>query len=113
MTTPASQHSTSSPVTNSTDQTVTGAAAVRPVCPSNRSGTAGFVLGTMGATFCWVPLLGFVLGALAVVFGGLGIAAATRGEATNRTLAAWGLALGIFALAFWPLFIIIAAVAML
>jgi hypothetical protein len=60
-----------------------------------------------------MPVFGFVLGVLAVVFGGLGVAAANRGEATNRTVAAWGLGLGIFALAFWPLFILIAAVAML
>jgi hypothetical protein len=106
MTTPAPQQSISSPTTNPTDQTVSSAAAVRPVCSSNGLGTAGFVLGTMGAVFCWVPLLGFALGALAVVFGGLGIAAASRGEATNRTVAAWGLALGIFALVFWPLFVI-------
>jgi hypothetical protein len=38
------------------------------------------------------------------------MAAATRGEATNRTVAAWGLGLGIFALAFWPILIIIAVI---
>ena len=113
MTTPASQQVTSSPTTNPPCQTVTSAAVVRPVDPANGAGTAGLVLGIVGAAFCWVPLLGFALGVLAVVFGGLGIAAASRGEATNRTAAAWGLALGIFALVFWPAFIIIAALAML
>jgi hypothetical protein len=113
MTTPAPQQSTSSPTTNPACQTVTGTAAVRPAGPSNGLGTAGFVLGIVGAVFCWVPLFGFAVGVLAVVFGGLGMAAATRGEATNRTVAAWGLALGIFALAFWPMFVIIAAIAML
>lgn len=112
MTTPVRepQQGTSSPITNPAYQTVTSAAAVRPAGPSNGAGTAGLVLGIVGAVFCWVPLLGFALGVLAVVFGSLGMAAATRGEATNWTVAAWGLALGIFALAFWPVFIIIAAV---
>jgi hypothetical protein len=113
MSTPASQQGTSSVTTTCVDQAVTSAAPARPVGPSNRSGTAGFVLGILGAVFCWVPVFGFVLGILAVVFGGLGVAAANRGEATNRTVAAWGLGLGIFALAFWPIFILIAAVAML
>ena len=114
MTTPAApQQGTSSPTTNPAYQTVTSAAAVRPLNPSNRSGTAGLVLGIVGTVFSWVPFLGFVLGVLAVVFGALGMAAARRGEATNRTEAAWGLGLGIFALAFWPLLVIIAAAVML
>lgn len=113
MSTPASQQGTSSVTTTCDDQAVTSAAPARPLGPSNQSGTAGFVLGILGAVFCWVPVFGFVAGVLAVVFGGLGVAAANRGEATNRTVAAWGLGLGIFALAFWPLFILIAAVAML
>jgi hypothetical protein len=111
MSTPAAQGTSSTP--DCVDQTVTSTVAVRSVGPSNRLGTAGFVLGVLGAVFCWVPVLGFVLGVLAVVFGGLGVAAGNRGEATNRTVAAWGLGLGIFTLAFWPLFIMIAALAML
>jgi hypothetical protein len=111
MTTPAPQQGTSSPTTNPADQTVTSVAAVRPACPSNGLGTAGLVLGIVGTVFCWVPLFGFALGVLAVVLGGLGMAAATRGEATNWTVAAWGVGLGIFALAFWPILIIIAAIA--
>lgn len=110
MTTPAPQHGTSSPTTNPPDQTVTGVAVVTPVCPSNGLGTAGLVLGIVGVVLCWVPLLGFALGVLAMVLGGLGMAAATRGEATNWTVAAWGLGLGIFALAFWPILIIAAVV---
>jgi hypothetical protein len=102
MTTPAPPQGTSSPTINPPCQTVTS--------PSNASGTAGFVLGVMAAAFCWMPLLGFALGALAVTFGGLGMAAAARGEATNRTVAVWGLGLGIFALAFWPMLVIIAAI---
>ena len=111
MTTPAPQQGTSSPTTHPADQTVTSVAAVRPACPSNGLGTAALVLGIVGTVFCWVPLFGFALGVLAVVLGGLGMAAATRGEATNWTVAAWGLGLGIFALAFWPILIIIAAIA--
>lgn len=111
MTTPAPQQGSSSPTTDPADQTVTSVSAVRPACPSNGLGTAGLVLGIVGTVFCWVPLFGFALGVLAVVLGGLGMAAATRGEATNWTVAAWGLGLGIFALAFWPILIIIAAIA--
>jgi hypothetical protein len=112
MSTPAGQ-GTCSPTVNRVDQAVTNAAAATSVGSSNWSGTAGFVLGVLGAVFCWVPVLGFMLGVLAVVFGSLGVSAGNRGEATNRTVAAWGLGLGIFALAFWPLFIMIAALVML
>jgi hypothetical protein len=113
MGTPASHEGTSSVTTTCVDQAVTSAVPARPVGPSNRSGTAGFVLGILGAVFCWVPVFGFVFGVLAVVFGGLGVAAANCGEATNWTVVAWGLGLGIFAIAFWPLFILIASVAIL
>lgn len=110
MTTPAPQQGTSSPTTNVPDQTVTSGAAAKPVCPSNGLGTAALVLGIVGTVFCWVPVLGFALGILALVLGGLGMAAATRGEATNWSVAAWGLGLGIFAVAFWPILIVIAAI---
>ena len=113
MSTPASQQGTSSVTTTCVDQTATDASPVRPVGSSNQLGTVGFVLGILAAAFCWMPVFGFVLGVLAVVFGALGVVAANRGEATNWSEAAWGLGLGIFALAFWPLFVLIAAVVML
>ena len=65
--------------------------------PRNGMGTAGLVLGIIGVVLCWSPL-GIILGILAVIFGGVGLARAKRGEATNRGPAMAGLVLGIVAL---------------
>ncbi|MFL4907369.1 DUF4190 domain-containing protein [Streptomyces sp. MMS24-I2-30] len=51
--------------------------------PSNGLGTAGLVLGILSAIgFCMWPVA-FVLGVLAVIFGGIGRGRVRRGEATN------------------------------
>jgi len=87
-----------------------GTYATAPVLvPTNGLGTTGMVLGIVGAALCLVPVVGFLLGLLATVFGGIGLAKANRGEATNKGMAVAGLVLGIITMAVWPVLIAIAA----
>ncbi|MGH3855194.1 MAG: DUF4190 domain-containing protein [Pseudonocardiaceae bacterium] len=72
-------------------------------------GVTGLVTGIVGACLAWVPVLGFILGILGVVFGSIGWYYANQGHATNRGMSIAGLVLGVFALVFWPVGITIAA----
>ncbi|MFD4260511.1 hypothetical protein ACFWR9_23570 [Streptomyces sp. NPDC058534] len=63
--------------------------------PSNGMGTTGLVLGIIAAVgFCLWPLA-IIVGILGVVFGALGRAKASRGEATNASQALAGVICGI------------------
>jgi hypothetical protein len=77
--------------------------------PSNGMGVTGLVTGIIGACLAWVPILGFILGVLGIVFGGIGVYYANQGRATNKGAAIAGLVLGIFAVVFWPLLLAIIA----
>jgi hypothetical protein len=55
--------------------------------------------------------LGFILGDLGIVFGGIGLYYANQGRATNKGAAIAGLVLGIFAVVFWPVLLAIAGAA--
>jgi hypothetical protein len=79
-----------------------------PQSPSNGMGVTGLVTGIVGACLAWVPILGFILGVLGIVFGGIGLYYANQGRATNKGAAIAGLVLGIFAVLFWPLLLAIA-----
>ncbi|MBB3083428.1 hypothetical protein [Geodermatophilus sabuli] len=62
--------------------------------PSNGLGTAGFVLGLLGTVLFWVPLVGFILAVLGIVFSAVGRAQGVqRGAPTGLAMA--GLVLGI------------------
>jgi hypothetical protein len=75
--------------------------------PSNGLGTAGFVTGLLGLIFCWIPVLGIILGVLGVILGGVGISnGKKKGAGTGLAIA--GLVLGLISLI--PSIIIIAAV---
>jgi hypothetical protein len=74
-------------------------------------GITGLVTGIIGACLAWVPVLGFVLGVLGVVFGGVGWFYANQGRATNKGMAVAGVILGVFAVVFWPLLVVGAAAA--
>ncbi|MEU6960943.1 DUF4190 domain-containing protein [Streptomyces chrestomyceticus] len=65
-----------------------------PAGPNNGYGTAALVLGIVGATLCFTMVVGFLLGVLAIVFGVLGRAKVSRGEADNGGSALAGLVLG-------------------
>jgi uncharacterized membrane protein len=68
-------------------------------------GIAALVLGIVSLVVCYG---GFVTGVLAIIFGALAMQKANRGEATNKTMAMWGLILGIVAIALWIIVIIVA-----
>lgn len=99
----------SDPSPGGTDGTYASAPMAPVLAPANGLGTTGMVLGIVGAALCLVPVVGFVLGLLATVFGGVGLGKANRGEATNKGMAVAGLVLGIITMAVWPVLIAIAA----
>lgn len=72
-----------------------------PAAPRNGLGTAGLVLGIIGAVigaFMFLFPVAFILGVLAVVFGLIGRSRAKQGQASNKTAATWGFALGVVSL---------------
>ena len=76
--------------------------------PRNGLGTAALVCGIIAIPLDLTFYGGVVLGILAIVFGGVGLGRAKRGEATNRGQAQAGLILGIVALALLVLLIVVA-----
>ena len=71
----------------------------QPGRPKNGFGTTGLVLGIIGAATGWlIPCMGWILGILAIIFGGMGIQRANKREATNKNAAIVGLVLGIVAI---------------
>jgi hypothetical protein len=73
----------------------------------NGLGTTGFVLGLVGFLLSFIPLIGVVawpLVILGLVLGGIGVARARKGRATNRGLAIAGVvlsALGLLVCVLW------------
>ncbi|MGH3871237.1 MAG: DUF4190 domain-containing protein [Pseudonocardiaceae bacterium] len=78
-------------------QSIITPAGPAQVAPHNGFGVTALVLGIIGAVFSWVPVLGFILAVLALVFGGLGYARARKRQATNSGMAIAGLVLGVIA----------------
>jgi hypothetical protein len=75
----------------------------------NGLGVAGMVCGIVGVVLGWIPFvfwLGFILGILALVFGGIGRGRAGRGEANNGGQATAAIVLGAVALVFGVLSVI-------
>ena len=75
--------------------------SVPAVQPKNGLGVAGMVCGIVGIVLAFIPFAFFIalpLGLLAMVFGGIGIRRARRGEATNQGMAITGLITGLIAL---------------
>ncbi|MDG4535488.1 DUF4190 domain-containing protein [Streptomyces sp. AV19] len=79
--------------------------------PNNGFGTAALVLGIVGVVLSFTMIFGIVLGVLAVVFGAIGRAKVTKGEAANRGSATAGLILGSLALLLSVLMIVLVAIA--
>jgi len=69
--------------------------------PRNGMGSASLTLGILGL------FLGWLFSLLAIIFGGVGLGRANRGEATNRGAALWGLWLGVIGLALWVIILIV------
>ena len=74
----------------------------------NGLGIAALVLGIVGAALGWFPPV-WSCSILAIVFGAIGVKRAKRREATNGTMARWGLWLGIAGLSVWVVVSIVLA----
>lgn len=67
----------------------------------------GMVTGIVGLVFGWSPIVGFVLGAIAVILSGVGIHNANTRGASGRGMAVAGLVCGILAVVFGLFWIIL------
>ncbi len=77
----------------------TGAQAAPPPAPKNGIGVAALVFGILAILTCWwLPIIGFLIGLLALILGIVGRARAKRGVATNGGLALGGIILGVLAM---------------
>lgn len=63
--------------------------------PRNGMGTAALVLGILAILTCWLPVVGFVLGLVAIILGAIGRSRAKKLQATNGGVALAGLILGV------------------
>ncbi|PVZ12965.1 DUF4190 domain-containing protein [Actinomycetospora cinnamomea] len=70
-----------------------------PARPRNGMGTAALIFGILALLTCWwLPIVGGILGIVAIVLGVIGRGRAKRMEATNQGMATTGLVLGILSL---------------
>jgi hypothetical protein len=73
-----------------------------PPRPANNAATTGFVLALIAAVVACIPLLGtisWVLAPIGIVFAGIGLYRATPSRGgVGRTMAIWGVVLGVLAL---------------
>jgi hypothetical protein len=68
--------------------------SLRTAPASNGAATAGMVLGILGVVLFWLPVIGFIMAILAVVFGGFGLSRANLGG-VGRGQAIAALVLGV------------------
>jgi len=61
----------------------------------NGLAVAALVLGIVSLVFCWVPYFDWVLAALAIIFGAVGVSTANRRMGAGKGMAVAGLVLGI------------------
>ncbi|WP_018333143.1 DUF4190 domain-containing protein [Actinomycetospora chiangmaiensis] len=70
--------------------------ATPPPKPRNGMGAAALVFGILGLLTCWwLPVIGFLFGLLAVIFGVIGRGRVRKQQATNGGVALTGLLLGL------------------
>jgi len=71
----------------------------QPTKPRNGMGVAALVFGILALLTCWwLPVVGGILGIVAIILGVIGRGRAKRMEATNKGMATTGLVLGILTL---------------
>ncbi|HWC83267.1 MAG TPA: DUF4190 domain-containing protein [Pseudonocardiaceae bacterium] len=75
--------------------------------PGNGIAIGGMVTGIVGLVFGWVPVVGFVLGAIALILSGVGIHNANTKNASGRGMAVAGLVCGILAVVFGIFWIVV------
>lgn len=69
-----------------------------PPQPRNGMGTAALVLGILAILTCWLPIVGFVLGLIAIILGVIGRGRVKKMQATNGGAATTGLVLGVLSM---------------
>lgn len=70
-----------------------------PPKPRNGMGTGALILGILALLTCWwLPIVGGILGIVAIILGVVGRGRAKRMEATNQGMATTGLVLGVLSL---------------
>lgn len=72
----------------------TGSTAPPPK-PKNGMGIAALVFGILALLLVWLPIVGLVLGLLAIIFGVIGRGRVRKQQATNGGVALTGLILGV------------------
>lgn len=72
-------------------------AGPHPMQRRNGIGVAALVVGIVSLLLCWFPVVGFILGVVALVFGIVGTRRTARREADNHGQAIAGLVLGVIA----------------
>jgi hypothetical protein len=78
--------------------------------PGNGLGIAGGVCGIVAVVLCWIPFVDYVsivLGALAIIFGAVGIRHANAHGGGGKGMAITGVVTGIVALVISVLFLVI------
>ncbi|MBA3338332.1 MAG: DUF4190 domain-containing protein [Geodermatophilaceae bacterium] len=75
-----------------------------------RNGLAitSLVLGILGLATCWLTFPGIILGILAVIFGGIGIARGRADRVSNKGMAIAGLITGIIAVIIGSVLLVLA-----
>lgn len=83
------------------------AAAYGYAAPQQGNGmaVAALVLGIVSLVLSWVPFFDWILGALAIIFGAIGMSAAKQRGGAGRGMAVAGLVLGIITVALGVLFV--------
>jgi len=78
--------------------------------PSPRNGLAitSLVLGILALLTCWLTFPGIILGILAVIFGGIGIARGRADRVSNKGMAIAGLITGVLGAAVGAVLLILA-----
>ncbi len=71
--------------------------------PGNGMATAGMVNGIISVVLFWLPIIGWILAVLGIVFGGIGISRANSG-ARGKGMAISGVVLGIASLVLYVVF---------
>jgi hypothetical protein len=70
---------------------------------------AGFIFGILSVLLGWIPVLGWIIVLLGIIFSSIGLAQTEKGKVKGKGLALAGLILS----AFWPAILVIALVLIL
>lgn len=77
-----------------------------PQQQGNGMAVTAMVLGIIGVVLFWIPVLGWILAILAIIFGGVGIAQANKRAGSGKGMAIAGLVLGIVSIALYVIVVV-------